>query len=160
MDALLVNRDPGNRLKALRRAAAGDRPAVRSSLPTAGAAFPALDLGTPAACGGIRATGSRSGRGQEQRRPEMTETLDTLLAEPESTEHALTYEALRGRDVHEAERLVDRFADELRKMTAEERVRASRYSMNRWERWVYAARYPDEVPLVNGELEWIALYAE
>jgi hypothetical protein len=90
----------------------------------------------------------------------MTQTLDTLLAEPESREHALTYEALRGRDVHEAERLVDRFADELRKMTAEERVRASRYSMNRWERWVYAARYPDEVPLVNGELEWIALYAE
>ncbi len=90
----------------------------------------------------------------------MSETLDTLLAGPESTEHALTYEALRGRDVHEAERLVDRFADELRNMTAEERVRASRYSMNRWERWVYAARYPDEVPLVNGELEWIALYAE
>ena len=60
----------------------------------------------------------------------MTEALDTLLAEPESTEHSLTYEALRGRDVHEAERLVDRFADELRKMTAEERVRASRYSMN------------------------------
>jgi hypothetical protein len=92
----------------------------------------------------------------------MTEILDTLLAESESFEHALTYEdeALRGRDVHEAERLVDRFADELRKMTTEERVRASRYSMNRWERWVYAARYPDEVPLVNGELEWIALYAE
>jgi len=60
----------------------------------------------------------------------MTQTLDTLLAEPEPTEHALTYEALRGRDVHEAERLVDRFADELRKMTAEERVRASRYSIS------------------------------
>jgi hypothetical protein len=24
---------------------------------------------------------------------------------------------------------------------------------NRWGRWVYAARYPDEVPLVNGELD-------
>jgi hypothetical protein len=23
--------------------------------------------------------------------------------------------------------------------------------------WVYAARYPNEVQLVNGELEWIAL---
>ncbi|HXV04664.1 MAG TPA: hypothetical protein VFP23_02025 [Solirubrobacterales bacterium] len=90
----------------------------------------------------------------------MTETLDALVAEPDSGVHALTYEALRGRDVHEAERLIDRFVDELRKMTAEERVRASRYSMNRWERWVYAARYPTEVPLVNGELEWIALYAE
>jgi hypothetical protein len=32
--------------------------------------------------------------------------------------------------------------------------------MHRWERWIYAARYPDEVPTVNGELEWIALDAE
>ena len=54
------------------------------------------------------------------------------------------------------ERLVDRFVDELRRMTPEERVRAFRFSFNRWERWIYAARYPNEVPLVNGELEWIA----
>jgi hypothetical protein len=32
--------------------------------------------------------------------------------------------------------------------------------MNRWERGVYAARYPEEVPTVNGELEWIAFTIE
>lgn len=86
----------------------------------------------------------------------MTQTSDTLLEGTESAEHTLTYELLRGRDAQEAERLIDRFLAELRTMTPEERIRASRYSFNRWERWVYAARYPDEVPLLNGELEWIA----
>jgi hypothetical protein len=90
----------------------------------------------------------------------MTQTLEIKTQESESAEHTLTYEALRGRGVQEAERLVDRFVSELRRMSAAERVRASRYSMNRWERWVYAARYPEEVPTVNGELEWIALSLE
>jgi hypothetical protein len=90
----------------------------------------------------------------------MTQTLDALLAEPEAPERALADGAARGRGVHDAERRIDRFVNELRRMTPEERVRASRFSMNGRERWVYAARYPDEVPLVNGELEWIALHAE
>lgn len=42
-------------------------------------------------------------------------------------------------------------------MSRERQTGAARYSFNRWERWVYAARYPNEVPLMNGELEWIAL---
>ena len=42
-------------------------------------------------------------------------------------------------------------------MTPEERIRASRYSFKAWERQVWAGRYADEVPLVNGEVEWIAL---
>lgn len=87
----------------------------------------------------------------------MTHALDTFLHRSERGEHTLTYEGLAGRNVRAAERLVDSFLAELEKMTPEERIRASRYSFNRWERWVYAARYPDEVPLVNGELEWIAL---
>lgn len=87
----------------------------------------------------------------------MTQILETHIEETESGEHALIYEALRGRGVQEVERLIEPFVSELTKMTGEERIRASRYSFNRWERWVYAARYPDEVPLVNGELEWIAL---
>lgn len=90
----------------------------------------------------------------------MTQTLDIQTEETESDGHTLTYEALRGRGVHESETLIDRFVSELRRMTAEERIAASRYSMNRWERWVYAARYPEEVPTVNGELEWIALSLE
>lgn len=89
----------------------------------------------------------------------MTQTLD-ITQETESGEHALTYQELRGRGVQETERLIEPFVSELRRMTPEERIRASRYSMNRWERWVYARRYPDEVPTVNGELEWIALTLE
>lgn len=87
----------------------------------------------------------------------MNQALDAFIERTEQDEHTLTYERLAGRNVQQAERLVDSFAAELAKMTPEERIRASRYSFNRWERWVYAARYPDEVPTVNGELEWIAL---
>lgn len=42
-------------------------------------------------------------------------------------------------------------------MSEEERVRASRFSFISWQRNVWAAHYPDEVPLVNGEIEWMAL---
>jgi hypothetical protein len=52
---------------------------------------------------------------------------------------------------------LERFLSELRQMSSAERVRASRYAFSRWERSVWAARYPEEVPLVNGEFEWIAL---
>jgi hypothetical protein len=89
----------------------------------------------------------------------MTQTLD-IQQETESSEHTLTYQELRGRGVQEAERLIEPFLSELRRMTADERIRASRYTMNRWEYWIYAARYPEEVPTVNGELERIALTLE
>jgi hypothetical protein len=52
---------------------------------------------------------------------------------------------------------LDRFLSELKRMSPDERVRASRYTFSRWERSVWVGRYPDEVPLVNGEFEWIAL---
>jgi hypothetical protein len=45
-------------------------------------------------------------------------------------------------------------------MSPEERLRASRYRFERWQRTLWTARYPEEAPLVNGEYEWIALYAE
>lgn len=32
--------------------------------------------------------------------------------------------------------------------------------LSRAERSIWAARFPNEVPLVNGEFEWIGLYAE
>ncbi len=60
-------------------------------------------------------------------------------------------------DVEKGERTLDRFLSELERMSPDERVRASRYTFNRWERSVWTGRYPDEVPLVNGEFEWIAL---
>ncbi len=87
----------------------------------------------------------------------MAQTLDTLIREVETGEQHLTYEGLKARDTHETERLVDSFASVLRRMTPAERISASRHGgFTRWERWVWAARYPDEVPLVNGEVEWIA----
>lgn len=50
------------------------------------------------------------------------------------------------------------FLADLAHMSVEERVRAARHgSFDRWERTVWAARFPEQVPLINGEFEWIAL---
>jgi hypothetical protein len=91
----------------------------------------------------------------------VPQTLDTLVGELERGERRLTYVTLRGRNAEEAERIVEGFVSILRRMTREERISASRHGgFTRWERWVWAARFPEEVPLVNGEVEWIACYAE
>jgi hypothetical protein len=43
-------------------------------------------------------------------------------------------------------------------MSEQERVRAARHGgFDRWERAVWAARFPEQVPIVNDELEWIAV---
>jgi hypothetical protein len=42
-------------------------------------------------------------------------------------------------------------------MTPAERLRSSRRAFTPRQRAIWAARYPEEVPLVNGEFEWIAL---
>lgn len=50
------------------------------------------------------------------------------------------------------------FLARLEQMSAAERLRASRQGrFNHAERALWAAHYPEEVPIVNGELEWIAL---
>lgn len=41
-------------------------------------------------------------------------------------------------------------------MTPETRIRRARYAWKAWERQVWVGHYPDEVPLINGEFEWIA----
>ncbi len=51
----------------------------------------------------------------------------------------------------------ERFVEELSRMTPKQRIAAYRECFGRTERTIWAARYPDEVPLVNGEFEWIAL---
>jgi hypothetical protein len=48
------------------------------------------------------------------------------------------------------------FLARLTRMSVEERVRASRYEFTTRERTIWAGRFPEEVPLINGELEWIA----
>lgn len=81
----------------------------------------------------------------------MPETLDTLVGEVKRGERRLTYVTLRGRNSEEAERIVEGFVSILRRMTREERISVSRHGgFTRWERWVWAARFPDEPPLVNG----------
>jgi hypothetical protein len=52
---------------------------------------------------------------------------------------------------------LDAFLARLARMTPAARIRASRYTFKAWERLVWAAHYPDEVPLINDEFEWIAL---
>jgi hypothetical protein len=43
-------------------------------------------------------------------------------------------------------------------MTPEQRLKAARKGrLSRGELTLWAALYPEEVPLVNGEVEWIAL---
>jgi hypothetical protein len=90
----------------------------------------------------------------------MTQAVDIAKQTVGQPERSLTYEELSGLNVQQAERKLEGFVAELRKMTPEERISASRYTMNRWEYWVYAARFPDEAPLVNGELERIAFTLE
>ena len=52
----------------------------------------------------------------------------------------------------------DAFLARLARMSKEERVRAARSGgFDRWQRSLWAARFPEEVPLLNGEYEWIAL---
>lgn len=45
----------------------------------------------------------------------------------------------------------------LERMTPAQRLRSSRGAFSAHQRATWAARYPEEVPLVNGEFEWIAL---
>lgn len=50
------------------------------------------------------------------------------------------------------------FLDRLDRMGCERRLAAYNSGrFNRHERAIWAARFPDEVPRVNGEIEWIAL---
>jgi hypothetical protein len=90
----------------------------------------------------------------------MSQSLQTPVVDRDQAESAATGEAAVESDARKVEGRLDAFVAELRQMTPEERIRASRYSFDDWERWTYAARYPDEVPLVNGELEWIVATLE
>jgi hypothetical protein len=88
----------------------------------------------------------------------MTRTAD--VTKPVENDGHTTSDRPSGQSVQSTERKLDSFLTELRRMTPEERIRASRYSMNRREYWIYAARFPEEVPTINGELELIAATLE
>lgn len=53
------------------------------------------------------------------------------------------------------------FLARLVRMSPEERRRAALHGgFDAWQRSVWAARFPEEVPMVNDEFEWIAHNAE
>lgn len=90
-----------------------------------------------------------------------TQLLDPLLDEPRVRERPLTFERIREPSAQKAERVLDAFLARLARMSTEQRIEAARSGrFTRWERSVWSARFPDEVPLINGEFEWIALSAE
>lgn len=90
-----------------------------------------------------------------------TQLLDPLLDDLASGERPLPYQRIRDRGVAEAGRPLDAFLARLARMSTEQRIEAARSGrFTRWERSVWSARFPDEVPLINGEFEWIALSAE
>jgi hypothetical protein len=90
----------------------------------------------------------------------METSMSPSLESPVKTESPLSSKPLTWPTAQTGERRIDAFVVELNQMSSEERSRASRYTFNRWERSVYAARFPDEVPLLNGVLEWIAATLE
>ncbi len=69
----------------------------------------------------------------------MTQTLDIAERAVELPWHTPTYEDLSELNAQQGERKVESFIAELLRMTPGERMSASRYTMNRWEYWVYAA---------------------
>lgn len=90
----------------------------------------------------------------------MAQTLDTEVQAVKACGQTLSPEARQPCEAKDTGHRLVAFVSELQRMTPEERIRASRYTMDRWEYWAYAARFPDEVPTVNGELERIALTLE
>jgi hypothetical protein len=90
----------------------------------------------------------------------VNQTLDIAEQIVEPPQRSLACEELSALSVQQAERKAESFVAELHKMTPRERISASRHTMNHLEYWVYAARFPGEVPTVNGELERIALTLE
>jgi hypothetical protein len=76
----------------------------------------------------------------------------------ESTTALLDVEAIEATDGFNSRAHFEAFLARLARMSVEERIRAARNGgFTAWERSVWAARFPRQVPLVNGEFEWIAL---
>lgn len=87
-----------------------------------------------------------------------TAALKTLFPAPETTVRSAPAPSSNGslRVVDLAQE--DSFLVRLDRMGPSQRLRAYRSgAFSRAERARWACRYPEEVPTVNGEIEWIAL---
>ena len=84
--------------------------------------------------------------------------LQTLFPEVKRSERRRAPRPRRRGTARNSQNRVDAFLARLARMSTEERVEASRRGeFTRWERSVWSSHHPDEVPLVNGEFEWITL---
>lgn len=90
----------------------------------------------------------------------MAKSLTITKSSADPAEHTHNREESRETNSQPDRRRAAAFLAELHQMTRDERISASRYTMKRWEYWIYAARFPHEVPTVNGELELIAATLE
>ena len=90
-----------------------------------------------------------------------TPALQTLLPEVEASERPSPIRSSGGSVGTGVEAPAERsFLDRLSRMTSGQRLGMYREGgFTRHERAVWASRYPDEVPMVNDEFEWIALGA-
>ena len=87
----------------------------------------------------------------------MTLTLDKASAAAErSAKEKVTYADLRGLGVCDAERRIETFVSWLRRLSSRQRL-AVAGEFGRCELWIWARYFSEEVPLVNGELPWIAV---
>ena len=86
-----------------------------------------------------------------------TAALKTLFPAPETTVRRSPAPSSNGTMLVELAD-EDSFLVRLDRMSPSQRLRAYRSgAFSRAERARWACRYPDEVPMVNGEVEWIAL---
>jgi hypothetical protein len=80
--------------------------------------------------------------------------LQSLFPETTAVESAATLGS-NGRTLRPDD---DAVVIRLAQMSTRQRIEASRSGrFSRHERAVWASRYPDEVPTVNGEFEWLVL---
>ncbi|MEZ4588705.1 MAG: hypothetical protein R2909_20195 [Gemmatimonadales bacterium] len=86
-----------------------------------------------------------------------TPALQALLPEVEALGRPLSAHS-DGRAPARAAEAGDQFLARLRRMTPSRRVAVYQEGgFSRHERAIWASRYPEEVPMVNDEFEWLAL---
>lgn len=87
-----------------------------------------------------------------------TTTLDRPAPTVAPRRRLFTPSPIRRRALRPRAIRADDFIDRLGRMGFQQRLAAYRSGeFSRRERAIWAARFPEEVPLLNGELEWIAM---
>jgi hypothetical protein len=86
-----------------------------------------------------------------------SQSLQTLFPQAGTVERPAAPNS-NGKPLGAAPSSEDAFGARLAQMSTRQRIEASRNGgFTRHERAVWASRYPDEVPTLNGEYEWLVL---